>query len=186
MKKYWEIILGIYVFFSLMLLLLSCSFDYESGDIADTLDNTQPDIVLENAKLVFVRGTTITIAADKIEIFSKQQQQNMFNVKFKEEDRRKNIRMEGRADHIVIETDSNNVTMTGNIRTRSSNDEAEIYTEYLYWSDKEKIINGSNIFPVEIQKDIGSSIRGYGFHGDAKKRTLTLRGKTNGQLVVDE
>ena len=186
MKKYWEIHFLSFLILILILLLSSCSFNYEEGDIADTLDNSQPDIVLENARLVFVRGTKIIINADKIEIFSKQQQQNMFNVKFTEEDRKKNIRMEGRADQIVIETDNNNVTMTGNIRTRSSNDEAEIYTEYLYWDDKEKIINGSNIFPVEIKKDIGSSIKGYGFHGDAEKRTLTLRGKTDGQLVVDE
>lgn len=189
MKKYWErqwhIIVKIY-FLLFVILLVGCSFDYEKGDIADTLDTTQPDIVLENARLVFIRGTKVIINADRIEIFSKQQQQNMFNVKFIEEDRNKNIRMEGRADQIAIETDNNNVTMTGNIRTRSYNDEAEIYTEYLYWDDKAKVMNGSNVYPIEIKKDIGSTITGYGFYGDAEKRTLTLRGKTSGELVVDE
>lgn len=170
----------------MMLMLTSCHFDYGEINIAETLDNSQPDIILENAELVFVRGTKVTISAEKVEIYSEQQQQSMFNVVFKEEDKNKNVRMEGRADQVAIETNHNNVTMIGNIKARSNKDEAEISSEFLFWDDESKAIEGSVVAPVVIQKDIGSTISGYGFRGDAKKRELLITGKTIGELVVEE
>lgn len=166
--------------------IMGCSFNYADAHLEDTLDEQMPDIVLIDAKLVFIRGTEVTIESDRIEIFSKQKQQSMFNVIFKEVSNNGEIRIEGNADQISIETESNNITMLGNIHARSNQDETELTSEYLYWNDEDRIITGSPILPVSIKKDIGSTISGYDFRGDAEKREITIGGNVQGQLVVDE
>ena len=169
-----------------MISLVSCSFNYNEAGIEESLDDNVPDIILKNAKMVFVRGTSVTIESDYVEIYSNQAQQNMFDVTFREEDKEGDIRMEGEVSQVTIDTETNNITMVGEVFARSNTDETEITTEYLYWNDEERIMEGSTVFPVTITKDIGSSISGYGFIGNADSRELTISGNVKGQLVVDE
>lgn len=168
------------------ILLMDCSFDYSKANIEDSLDETLPDIVMENVKLVFIRGTKIIIEADSAEIYSGQQQQTMFNVRFSEISRDDEVRMEGHVAQIAIETNTNDIIMVGDVWVRSHKDEAEVQTEYLHWNDEDRIIEGSVIYPVTITKDIGSTISGYGFRGSAEKRELSITKSTVGKLVVDD
>lgn len=166
--------------------VVGCSFDYTQANIEEELDENIPDIILKNAKLVFVRGTSVIIESDLIEIYSSQKQQLMNNVRFREITREEEIRMQGSATQISIETDTHDITMVGEVFARSHNDEAEVETEYLHWNDEKRIISGSAISPVTIKKDIGSNISGYGFIGNAETRKLSISGSVQGQLVVEE
>lgn len=168
------------------LFILSCSFDYGRANLAESLDSEIPDIQLFGAELTYVRGTVVVIESDYIDIYSENDKYNINDVEFREMDKNGEIRMMGRASNANIETDTNNVTLTGTIWIRSNKDEAEMKTSFVQWKDKERVIEGKNDHLLELERDDGSIIRGYGFRGDADSRELILGSQVTGQLVVEE
>lgn len=168
------------------LFIFSCSFDYGRANLAESLDSEIPDIQLFGAELTYVRGTVVVIESDYIDIYSENDKYNINDVEFREMDKNGEIRMMGRASNANIETDTNNVTLTGTIWIRSNKDEAEMKTSFVQWKDEERVIEGKNDHLLELERDDGSIIRGYGFRGDADSRELILGSQVTGQLVVEE
>ncbi len=179
-------IVQLHCLIGLLLSVVSCSYDYKQGDVAEDLDESKPDIVMEDVSLSFVRGTTVIMNAKKIELYSKRKMQEMSDLTFKEIDSKGEVRMEGKAKSAFVETDTNNVTIVGEFYARSSQDEATIKTKYLTWNDEERRIEGSPTELVTVTRDDESEISGYGFVADAKKRTLSLTKEVQGSLTVDE
>lgn len=168
------------------LALASCSYDYNKGDIADALDENTPDMSIEQASLTFVRGTTILMNAQRIDLYSGRKTQEMSDIDFAEVDRSNAVRTSGAAKYAVVETDTNNVTIAGDFSALSKKDNATIVTKYLRWDDAKRRIEGSPTEEVVVTRGDGSQISGYGFLGDAKERTLSMTQSVQGQLVVDE
>ncbi len=167
-------------------ILLSCTFDYKKGEVAEALNESKPDIVMEDVSLYFVRGTTVIMKAEKIELFSKRKMQEMSNIAFKEIANNGEVRMEGTAKNAFVETDTNNVTIVGEFHAQSHQDEATIKTNYLTWNDENRIIEGSPTELVTVTRDDESEISGYGFTANAKERSLSLTKQVQGKLVVNE
>lgn len=176
----------IHCFLVFLSLLFSCTFNYKQSDIAEDLDESKPDIVMEDVTLSFVRGTTVVMKAKKIELFSKRKIQEMSTVTFKEVANNGEVRMEGKAKKAFIETDTHNITIVGEFDARSHQDEAAIKTSYLTWNDAQRQIEGSPTELVTVTRDDESEISGYGFIANAKKRSLSLTKHVQGKLTVDE
>ncbi len=174
------------IIFIIIFFFFSCKYNYSEGNVSDTLNENIPNIIIKNAKITFVRGTTVSISAQNIEIYSKQKRQEISELSFSEIDKQGNVRMYGNAENASIETDTNNVTITGNIFVRSNKDETQIESEYLRWLDEDRKIEGSPTQKIILTRDDGSRIEGKGFIGDAKKRTLSFTKRIFGKLVVEE
>ena len=176
----------IFIVLSIVILFSSCSFDYAQGDVLENLDETIPDIVLEDVSLYFIRGTTVKMDAKKIELYSNRKSQEMHELTFEEKNKKGEVKMFGSAKKAVVETDTNNVTILGDFFARSNDDEAEMKTEYLRWVDEERRMEGSPSSQVTIIRDDASKISGYNFIADAQERTLSLKQQVEGQLTVEE
>ncbi len=168
------------------LLFLSCSFNYEEVQLAENLDSEIADIEMFDTTIHFVRGTTLRIHLSEVRIFSQKDIYNLYDLEFQELDKKKEVRMEGRADKASIRTDNNDVTLEGDIQVRSNTDNVELQTNFIQWKDKEKIIQGSESDLLSLKRDDGSKIEGYGFEGDAESRSFTLHSGILGELVVEE
>ncbi len=169
-----------------MILVLSCSFDYSTADLAEGLDSDIPDIQMVDASITYVRGTIVVIDSKNINIFSDYDKYDVEDIEFREMSKSGEIHMIGQANQASINTQNNDVTLTGDIWVRSNKDESELQTNFIQWKDSQRVIESNQDDLLTIKRDDGSKIQGYGFVGDADSRNLTLERQVIGELVVED
>jgi len=169
-----------------MLFSTACTFDYGAGT---GMENTRPDIVMENIEYVRVRGGDMLarFQAEYAERWEEQQLMELKNLTFEQmEDHGETVNVEGAAKTAAVQIDTGDVSLSGGVRISIESEDIIINTAELEWKDKEKTIKGSEEAEVDVQRSDGTSFTGKGFSADIRSRTWAFTGEVKGSYVEKE
>jgi len=163
--------------------LFACSFDYGAGT---GLENTRPDIVMENIEYVRVRkGDMLArFQAEHAERWEELQLMELRNFTFEQmEDHGETVNVEGAAKAATVQIDTGDISLSGGVQVSIESEDIVINTEELEWKDKEKTIKGGAQEEVDVKRSDGTSFTGKGFQADVRNRTWSFSGDVKGQYV---
>ena len=163
--------------------LIACSFDYGAGT---GLENTRPDIVMENIEYVRVRGGDMLarFQAEHAERWEELQIMELRNFTFEQmEDRGETVNVEGTAKTATVQIDTGDISLSGGVRISIESEDIIINTTELEWKDKEKTIKGGAEDEVDVKRSDGTSFTGKGFSADIRSRTWSFTGEVKGHYV---
>jgi LPS export ABC transporter protein LptC len=182
------------------LFFVSCSLDYSQAILPEDLSEKVPETVLLKFKQTNVDKYKITqlLEADKAESFTKTKQTVFENLHYTEYDSDGVKIIEGKANQVIYQTETEDAEISGNIWFHSYTEKTSIYTESLSWKKKEKLLTSKPDQIVRVVKEDGSYIQGAGFETDLRlKQIVFTRGvfgtykqekkeETNGTPVPDD
>lgn len=176
------------LFLLAILVSLSCSLDYDEIEFAEKLGDNIPDNVIENFSYTSINDGKIVfrLYAQKAETYSQKNETILQNVVFREYNSDKGIATEGKAEKGIIHTDSDDAELSGSLIIYSSENEAEISAEYLYWNDLEKSLSGTDNGKVKLIKESGTQISGTGFKADMKTKRIDFKYNVEGIYHYEE
>jgi LPS export ABC transporter protein LptC len=163
--------------------LFACSFDYGAGT---GLENTRPDIVMENIEYVRVRGGDMLarFQAEHAERWEERQLMELRNLTFEQmEDHGETVNVEGAANTAAVQIGTGDISLSGGVRISIESEDIIINTTELEWKDKEKAIKGGEEEEVGVQRSDGTSFTGKGFSADIRSRTWSFTGEVKGSYV---
>jgi LPS export ABC transporter protein LptC len=164
------------VYFLPLLFFVGCSLDYSQAALPEDLSEKVPETVLIKLKQTSVDNGRIKrmIEADKAENFTKAKQTVFENLHYIEYDVDGSRIVEGKANHAVYETESENAELSGSIWFHSYTEKTSIYAESLSWKNKEKLLTSKPEFLVRLVKEDGSQIQGRGFETDLRLKQIVF------------
>jgi len=163
--------------------LITCSFDYGAGT---GLEDTRPDIVMENIEYVRVRkGDMLArFQAEHAERWEELQLMELRNFTFEQmEDHGETVNVEGAAKAATVQIGTGDISLSGGVQVSIESEDIVINTEELEWKDNEKIIKGGAEEEVDVTRSDGTSFTGKGFQADVRNRTWSFSGEVKGQFV---
>ncbi|GHV93228.1 hypothetical protein AGMMS50268_37310 [Spirochaetia bacterium] len=172
--------------FTILLIMLSCSFDY--GDILEE-DSGLPDIVMNDVEYVRVRDgdPRVRFKAELAERYEKRQVMELRNFSFEQFDHHgEEVNASGRAGTAHVELESGNINLRDGVSLGVDSEDVTIETVSLDWKDKEHILAGSPGDEVRIIRGNGTRFYGHGFTADARNRTWEFTGEVGGSYIHDE
>jgi LPS export ABC transporter protein LptC len=175
-----------FLFFVLLMMFLSCSFNY---DTSPEEDQSQPDIIMKDVEYVRIRGgdPVVRFQAESAERYEDKQTMNLGNFSFDQfGDDKNEINASGSAQEANIELESGNIRMNGEVRIAVDSEDITIETAGLEWRDKERLLSASPEAPVEISRSDGTRFRGLGFSADTRSRTWEFSGGVSGSYIDEE
>ena len=168
--------------------LASCSLDYGQSQLSSEISEEIPDTVLTGVTHTVVRDNAVRfrITAARVEAFSEENRQYLYQIGFTEYDADGAIRTEGTADFADFQTDTEDVDLTGNLRFFSVPEEAWLQADHLYWSNDERQLTAYPEEPVVLEKSDGTYIVGRGFTAEMSESLIIFSGGVNGTIVDTE
>ena len=170
------------------LFISACSLDYGQSELSSELSEEIPDTVLTGVVHTVVRDHTVRfrVTAARVEAFSEENRQDLYDVVFTEYGSDGAVRTEGTADFADFATDTEDVEMTGNLRFFSIPDDAWLRADYLVWTSDDRQLTSRPEDPVVLEKSDGTSIVGRGFTAEMGQSLLIFSGGVNGTIVDSE
>jgi LPS export ABC transporter protein LptC len=171
-----------------LLLMAGCSLDYDQISMAEERDESVPETIVTEAQFTVVRSPsrTFRISADRAETYPERQEQVLYGLRFEEINADGEVITDGSADRAVHNTETDNVTMEGNISFYSEEYEAQVSTDYLSWNNEERMLTGRDDGEVRLELDSGSVIEGTGFEADMRRSIARFAQSVQGVLVTDD
>lgn len=168
--------------------LASCSLDYEQSRLSSEISEEIPDTVLTGVAHTVVRDNTVRfrITAARVEAFSDENRQYLYEVGFTEYDADGSVRTDGTADFADFQTDTEDVELTGSLKFFSVPDEAWLQADYLYWNSEERKLTSHPEERVVLEKSDGTYIVGRGFTAEMSESLIIFSGGVNGTIVDTE
>jgi LPS export ABC transporter protein LptC len=178
----------IIVFILFVLLIQSCSMEYDNIEPAQKLGEDIPDNVIENFFYTSVDNGSVVfrLYSQKAENYSQKNETILSQIVFQEYNINNEIITEGTAQKGLIHTNTDDAELTGSLIIYSSENETEITADYLYWNDSEKTLIGSENGNVKLNRDSGTQISGMGFSGDMKTKLFKFKSTVRGTYHYEE
>ncbi len=174
--------------FTWMMFFGACSFDYEQAEIAGTLSEGVPNSIVRSYTYVDIRPgqTSFQIYSLEAKMYHKEHRTTLESVFFQEIDEEGEVVTEGEADSAVIDTQTDNVEITGSIHFASTLYEMIIETEYLYWNNETRTLEGKADREVYIERADGTTISGRGFSVNSPSRKIEFNSEVEGTYVYSD
>ena len=171
-----------------LLLMAGCSLDYDSISMAEERDESVPETIVTEAQFTVVRSSsrTFRISADRAETYPERQEQILYGLRFEEINAEGEVITDGSADQAEHNTETDDVTMEGNISFYSREYEAQVSTDYLSWNNEERMLTGRDDGEVRLELDSGSVVEGTGFEADMRRSIARFAQSVRGVLVTDD
>ena len=179
-------VLFVTVLFSTVLFSTACTFDYGTGD---GLDETRPDIVMENIEYVRIRGGDVLarFQAEYAERYEKTQTMHLREFAFEQmEDRGETVNVEGTAGAARVFLDSGDMILSGGVIINIESEDITINTRELEWRDEEKSLIGASEEEVEITRSDGTQFTGRGLSANIRSRNWVFSGAVSGTYVEED
>ena len=170
----------------LALWLAACSLNYNT--VSEETPDDVPSIALYDADFTVVRttGSRLEVSAAKIEIFSSLNRQIFADASFLELDDDAEIMNRGTADHVTYFIDSGDVELKGSVEFYSNEQEATVFAENITWKDEERTLSSGLADRIEVIKESGDLLSGFGLHADMRRRTIELAEEVRGAIIVED
>ncbi|MDY7029127.1 MAG: LPS export ABC transporter periplasmic protein LptC [Spirochaetota bacterium] len=174
--------------FTWLLLSAACSFDYEQAEIAGTLSEGVPNSIVSSYTYVDIRPeqTSFQIYSAEARMYHKEHRTTLDSVFFQEIDQEGKVVTEGEADSAVIDTQTDNVEINGSIHFASTLYDMFIETDYLYWNNETRTLEGKPDGEVYIEKADGTVISGRGFSVNSPSRKIEFSSEVEGTYVYSD
>ncbi len=168
--------------------LAGCSLDYGEQTVVEKQPENIPDTVAVGLVHRVNKGgkLSVQLEAARAESFSSTNVTVLTDAHFTEYNDKGAMDTEGRADHLVFHTDTEDAEISGAVRVYSATEKANITAQSLSWENKSKRLTANPDERVVLKKDDGSFIAGSGFLGDFRHRQLVFNGPVEGQYVWEE
>ena len=167
-------------------LFTACTFDYGA---TDGLEDSRPDIVMENIEYVRIRGgdPLARFQAEFAERWENDQTMTLRDFSFEQmEDRGETVNVEGSARAARIFLHSGDIILSGGVIVNIESEDITISTSELEWRDDEKRLIGASEAEVEILRSDGTNFTGRGLSADIRSRTWTFSGEVSGSFVEED
>ena len=168
------------------MLITACTFDYGIGD---GLDDSRPDIVMENIEYVRIRGGDVLarFQAEYAERWENMQTMNLRDFSFEQmEDRGETVNVDGTARSARVFLESGDIILSDGVIVNIESEDVTISTIELEWRDNEKTLMGASEVEVEIQRSDGTNFTGRGLSADIRSRTWAFSGEVAGTYVEED
>lgn len=168
---------------AVILLTQACSFAPEktmhSGRPAEF-----PDMHLTATRyLLGVAGSEpIAIDAKEIEIYREAERAYITSAEFAQYDDAGKLLFSGSFDNAVVDTKTNDMTLSGNVVIRNYAEQFSITAESLQWNHEEQTVSSGDDTLVTINRKEHDILRGTGFHGDFATATFEFTSMEEGIL----
>ena len=178
--------LPLFLKFLTVLSLTACTFDYGTGD---GLEDTRPDILMENIEYVRIRGGDVfaRFQAEYAERWERTQTMNLREFTFEQmEDRGETVNVEGTARAARVFLESGDMILSGGVIISIDSEDITINTRELEWKDEEKYLFGVTDEEVEITRSDGTQFTGRGLTASIRSRSWTFMGGVAGTYVEED
>ena len=175
--------------FACVILLISCSFDYDSAPNTDD----QPNLIMEKVEYVRISGGNpeVRVLAEEVRRYEAKHTMEMdlfsfeqFNAAPERHTEIPGIDASGSAGWVRMETDTNNFIMRENVEINVKSEDINIATSELSWNDKERSLAAPGT--VNVTRSDGTYIKGTGFSADARRRSWEFEFAVEGTVVEAE
>jgi LPS export ABC transporter protein LptC len=172
----------------LLLLCLSCSFDYEGAMVDENLKEETPESILINFSQTAVKEgqKVFEITADTVEIYEGHTRTVAKGLYFLELDEDGSVLTEGWSDRAVYYNETEDAEFSGNIRLYSKKEELTIITDSISWKQEDRLLETPPGSKVSLKKDDGSFLQGTGFEADLRRRAIKFNADVKGYYVLSE
>ena len=170
----------------LALLIMTCTFDYGTGD---DLADSRPDIVMENIEYVRIRGGDLLarFQAEYAERWENDQAMELRDFSFEQmEDQGETVNVEGSANSAKVFLDTGDIILRGGVIVNIESEDVTIITDELEWRDDSKTLFGAADAEVEILRSDGTNFTGRGLSADIRRRTWVFTGEVMGTFVEED
>lgn len=179
---------GVTIALLLSLVATGCSLDYQQSILTGEFSEDVPDTVFVAITHTIVRdnATRFLVGADRAESYEEKQRQYLYGVRFSEFDSAGEVITRGTADYAVYQVDTEDVELTGNLSFYSTEREAWLSTQYLYWDSEERRLTSRPADPVFVQQNDGTTVQGSGFTAEMGRSLIIFEGGVRGSFVEEE
>jgi LPS export ABC transporter protein LptC len=175
-----------FISYIIILSFISCSFDYGNQD---GIDESQPDIVMENVNYVRVRSADpqARFQAERVERYEKRQLMVLNKFAFEQfGNHGEDVNAYGRGGSASVEIDSGDIWMGDGVRIDVDSEDIAIETNWLEWKDKPRTLSSGAEEKVNVYQENGTVFTGIGFFADARQRTWEFSSNVSGTYVYDD
>src|SRR6056297_1666929 len=119
----------------------SCSLDYQQEQLVNEMEESIPDSIIYSFEHTAVENGAplFRLIAEEAALYGEKKRTELSDVQFYEFDKEGAIVTEGTADEAVIFTESEDAELTGDLQVYSLREEAEIFCDYMYWNNEQKL-----------------------------------------------
>src|SRR6056297_2012760 len=169
-------------------LLSGCSLNYSESEMAESLSEELPNSIIRSYRFVDIRSgrSSFRIYAAEARMYHKAHKTQLKDLFFQEINPEGEIVTEGEAARATIFTQTDDVEMHGQISFSGAPQEATIISDYLFWNNEERRLEGNPEQTVTIIKADGTRIRGKGFSADAAGQRVEFSEAVEGVYVQDD
>ena len=166
----------------------SCSLEYGDTELADSISEDTPDTILFQVRHTIVRDGTprFIVDAGRAETFSQLRRQYLSDVRFREIAPDGETVTDGVAEYAEYQTDTEDFELTGNLRFYSSEEDAWLTAEYLYWNSEARLLTSEPAEPVVLERGDGTTISGRGFVAEMARSIIRFEEGVSGTLVEED
>lgn len=168
------------------LALASCALDY--GDGALTPADQVPQMVFTDLKQTGMKDAkpVYVVESASSEVFPSQKQLRLKNFRFQEFDAAGQVASTGESDAAVLNTSTNDATLTGRLKVHSSDRGVGLEIQggpsgALTWANDDRILRTGLGASVTMTKDDGSQVEARGLILDLNSNTLELTDGVQGR-----
>jgi LPS export ABC transporter protein LptC len=174
---------------ALVLFTAACSFNYDTV----SEDNESPDLIMRYAEYVRIEnGNPIfKVNADQVRRYEAKHSMELDNFAFDQynsapEDYEKipDINVRGNVNKARIETDTNNLFMSGGVYLEVKSEDITLETGELSWQDQKRLLNA--LGKLSITRSDGTVMEGVGFSADVRKKSWEFESDVAGSIVDDD
>jgi len=165
-----------------------CSLNYSESEMAESLSEELPNSIIRNYRFVDIRSgrSSFRIYAAEARMYHKAHKTELKDLFFQEINAEGEVVTEGEAARATIFTQTDDVEMHGDISFSGAAQEATIISNYLFWNNEERRLEGNPDQTVTIIKADGSRIRGKGFSADAAGQRVEFSEAVEGIYVQND
>ncbi len=169
---------------ALQALAVSCSFAEPEGAAAGRPADF-PDMSLTNA--VYVLGqqgaNPIRINGSLIEFYQKADTAYLTDITFSQLGKDGTVILSGKADSAIINTKTQDASITGNVELHKVDDSMLIRCEAMTWTDAQQLIQSVGDGLVTVSYGDGNTLTGQGYSGDLANATHEFAQVLSGRIL---
>ncbi len=161
----------------------SCRFDYQEGGPAAGREDP-PDFILHglNYQVHMSDRTKIVFTGNSGEFRDDRKAALLHDISFLQYDRSGELVTRGFAEEAVLDLNTENAVMTGNVSIEVLDEDLVIYAPRLSWDRESKTLTSSSADMVTMEQSNGTMTQGRGFTGDLYRREFGFSGDARGVL----
>ncbi len=169
-----------------MIVFSSCSFAPQDA-AGDRRPAAFPDMRLEQTRYVLgMEGASpIRIDAQTIELYREAGEAYIDNATFTQDDSTGELLFSGAFGKAIVDTETNDVVMSGGVEIRNHRDDFTLSAVSLTWHHGDKIVEGDSDTLVTIVSKEHDILKGTGFRGDFSTATFEFMYMEEGRLTYD-